>query len=171
VTASASTRPASESSAGRSFLRRWPPAVGLLSLLTIATASVLALPSTFGSQPILPFTEAIQIISFIVVGACGGTAVALQQTFRLPKLAAPFLAIGLVLLSALIMWLAITSVKPIGDLSYGLAYGLAVWTPFGVVGAAILTFVATFIPEQKRKIVTIVAASVFALTTVVSIVF
>jgi len=170
VTASTSTRPASEPSAGRSFLRRWPPAVGLVSLLALATASVLALPSTFGWEPILPLTEAMQIVSFIVVGACGGTAIALQQTFRLPKLVAPFFAIGLVLLSALVMWLAITPVKPIGDLAYGLAYGLAVWTPFGVVGAVILTFVATLIPEQKRKMVTIVAASVFALTAVVSIV-
>jgi len=166
VTASTSTRPASEASAGRSFLRRWPPAVGLVSLLALATASVLALPSTFGSQPILPFTEAIQIVSFIVAGACGGTAIGLQQAFRLPRLVAPFFAIGLVLLSTLVMWVAIAPIRPVHDF----AYGLAVWTPFGVVGAMIVTFIAAFIPVQQRKTVTIVAAATFALATLLSVV-
>lgn len=145
------------------FFRRWSAAAGFAGMVALVPASIVSLtvPGRFEFLSIAGMLG----LWFFGAGAFGGTAIAIQQTFRRPRVVAPLFAAGIVLLVGGILWASIGLLDPT---AYAL-YTLAVIAPFVLVVVVIVTLTAVLIPTRYRKWVSITATVVSAAITILSL--
>ena len=145
------------------FFRRWPATAGLAGMVALVPASIVSL-TVPGRLELLSIAATLGLW-FFGAGAFGGTAIAIQHTFRQPRVIAPLFAVGIVLLVGGLLWVSIGLLDP---RSYAL-YTLAVIAPFVLVLVFVVTLVAVLIPTRYRKWVSITAAVVSAAITILSL--
>lgn len=148
---------------GGPFFRRWPAAAGFAGMVALVPASIVSL-TVPGRLELLSIAGTLGLW-FFGAGAFGGTAIAIQHAFRQPRVVAPLVAAGIVLLVGGILWVSIRLLDPS---AYAL-YTLAVIAPFVLVLVFIVTLIAVLIPTRYRKWASITAAVLSAAITVLSL--